>query len=199
SQNTLGISVTTLRKVASPIRKELRQAQEMAHALAAELWASGIHEAKQLAVMLEVPSLVIRWQMDAWTADVDSWDVCDALAMDLWDRTPYAVEKAVEWSARDEEFVKRCAFAMMASLAFKRHDLPDEAYESFFVLIKEQATDERNFVKKAVNWALRQIGKRNERLLARAIEIAREIESMDSRSARWIAKDALRELLPKLP
>lgn len=198
SQNTLGISVTTLRTVAAPIRKELRKEPKAAHALAAELWASRIHEAGQLAVMLEVPSLVTRGQMDAWTADVDSWDVCDALAMDLWVRTPYAAEKAVEWSARDEEFVRRCAFATMAALAFKRHDLPDEAYEPFFALIKERANDERNFVKKAVNWALRQIGKRNERLLARAIEIAREIESMDSRSARWIAKDALRELLPKL-
>ena len=199
SHNTLGISVTTLRKVAAPIRKDLRQAPDTAHALAAELWASSIHEARQFAVMLEVPSLVTRGQMDAWTADVDSWDVCDALAMDLWDRTPYAVENAVAWSAREEEFVRRCAFAALAALAFKRHDLPDEAYEPFFALIMERADDERNFVKKAVNWALRQIGKRNERLLARAIEIAREIESMDSRSARWIAKDALRELLPKLP
>jgi 3-methyladenine DNA glycosylase AlkD len=198
SHNTLGISVTALRKVAAPIRKELRKEPKAAHALAAKLWASGVHEVRQLAVMLEVPSQVTRQQMDAWTADVDSWDVCDALAMDLWDRTPYAMEKAAEWSARNEEFVRRCAFATMAALALNRHDLPDEAYEQFFALIKERAADERNFVKKAVNWALRQIGKRNERLLARAIEVAREIEAMDARSARWIAKDALRELLPKL-
>jgi 3-methyladenine DNA glycosylase AlkD len=117
--------------------------------------------------------------------------------MGLWPRTPYAIDKAIEWAARDEEFVRRCSFATMATLAFKRHYLTDDAYEPFLVLIKEHATDERNFVKKAVNWALRQIGKRNEKLLARAIEVAREIEAMDSRSARWIAKDALRELEPR--
>jgi len=198
SANTLGISVTTLRRVAKPIRKELRSQPDEAHALAGELWASGIHEARQLAEMIEVPALVMPEQMDAWTADLDSWDVCDGLAMGLWPRTPYAVEKAVEWAARDEEFVRRCSFATMAALAFKRHDLPDEAYEPFFALIKEYATDERNFVKKAINWALRQIGKRNEALLVLAIDVARELEATDSRSARWIAKDALRELLPRL-
>ncbi len=197
-RGTLGISVTDLRRLASLLRSELRKRPEAAHDLAAELWASGIHEARQMAVMLEVPALVTREQMDDWTAGVDSWDVGDGLAMDLWDRTPYAVEKAIRWSAREEEFVRRCAFALMAALALKRHDLLDEAYEPFFALIKERATDERNFVKKAVNWALRQIGKRNERLLLRAIEVAREIETSDSRSARWIAKDALRELRPRL-
>jgi 3-methyladenine DNA glycosylase AlkD len=166
--------------------------------LAAALWTTGIHEARQLAEMIEVPTLVTQDQMDAWTADVDSWDVCDALAMGLWPLTPYAIEKAIEWSAREEEFVRRCAFATMAALAFKRHELPNEAYEPFLALIKKHATDERNFVKKAVNWALRQIGKRNDRLLVRAIDVAREIEAMDSRSARWIAKDALRELMPRV-
>ena len=197
SDNTLGISVTALREVAKPIRKELRKQPEEAHALAADLWASGIHEARQLAEMIEVPALVTPVQMDAWTADLDSWDVCDGLAMGLWPRTPYAIDKAVEWAARDEEFVRRCAFATMATLAFKRQDLSDEAYEPFLALIKQYATDDRNFVKKAVTWALRQIGKRNERLLVRAIDVAREIEAMDSRSARWIAKDALRELEPR--
>jgi 3-methyladenine DNA glycosylase AlkD len=197
SEDTLGISVTALRKLASPIRRDLRKQPEAAHELAAQLWASGIHEARQLAEMIEVPALVTREQMDAWTADVDSWDVCDALAMGLWPRTPYAIDKAIEWAARDEEFVRRCAFATMATLAFKRHELPDKAYEPFLALIKEHATDERNFAKKAVSWALRQIGKRNELLLARAIDVAREIEAMESRSARWIAKDALRELLPR--
>lgn len=198
SEGTLGISVTALRKLAQPIRGDLRLRPDEAHALAAELWASGIHEARQLAVMIEVPALVTPAQMDAWTADADSWDVCDALAMDLWDRTPYARDKAIEWSAHEEEFVRRCAFATMATLALKRHHLPDEAYEPFLALIRERADDERNFVKKAVNWALRQIGKRNERLLARAIDVARKLEVSGSRSARWIAKDALRELLPKV-
>ena len=119
--------------------------------------------------------------------------------MGVFSETPYAVEKALEWAGREEEFVRRAAFAMMATFAFKRHAFPDEAYEPFFALIKQHATDDRNFVKKAVNWALRQIGKRNERLLVRAIEVAREVEGVDSRSARWIAKDALRELLPRMP
>jgi 3-methyladenine DNA glycosylase AlkD len=198
TDGTLGISIPALRAVAKPIRKEWKKEPERLHALAAELWASGIHEARILAEMLEVPGLVTPEQMDAWVVEVDSWDICDGLAMGVFSETPYAVEKAVEWAEREEEFVKRAAFAMMATFALKRHAFPDQAYEPFFALIRKHATDDRNFVKKAVNWALRQIGKRNDRLLARAIEVAREIEAMDSRSARWIAKDALRELLPRV-
>jgi 3-methyladenine DNA glycosylase AlkD len=198
TEGTLGISVTTLRAFASPIRKDLRREPERAHALAAELWASGIHEARQLAVMLDPPSLVTPAQMDAWIADVDSWDVCDALAMDLFPRTPYAVDKAIEWAHREPEFERRAAFALMASLARRAHRYPDEIYEPFFALIKQYAFDDRNFVKKAVNWALRQIGKRNGHLLLRAIEVAREVYEQGLPSARWIAKDALRELLPKV-
>ncbi len=197
SQNMLGINVPALRAVAREVRKAVPGKPER-HALSAGLWRSGVHEARTLATMIEVPALVTRGQMDLWVADVDSWDICDGLCMGLFDRTPYAVDKAREWAGRDEEFVRRAGFALMASLAFKRHALPDEAYEPFFPLMKQYATDDRNFVRKAVNWALRQIGKRNERLLVRAIEVARQIEAMDSRSARWIAKDALRELLPRL-
>jgi len=196
--NTLGISVTKLQEVAKPIRKELRLQPEQRHALAAQLWASGIHEARQLATMLDVPALVTPQQMDAWVADLDSWDVCDGVCMDLFDDTPYAFDKAKEWAAREEEFVRRAAFALMAALAFRAKPHPDAAYEPFFALIKMHSTDDRNFVKKAVNWALRQIGKRNGHLLLRAIDVAREIEQIDSRPARWIAKDALRELLPRL-
>ena len=198
TEGTLGISVTTLRAFASPIRKELRKEPERAHALASELWASGIHEARQLAVMLDPPSLVTPAQMDAWVADVDSWDVGDALAMDLFQKTPYAVDKALEWAHREPEFERRAAFALMASLARRAQHYPDETYEPFFDLIKQYAWDDRNFVKKAVNWALRQLGKRNDRLLLRAIEVAREIDAQGSRSARWIAKDAVRELLSKV-
>ena len=193
TKDTLGISVASLRAVARDVRKAVRGKPEL-HTLAAELWASGVHEARELATLIDVAALVTPEQMDAWVADVDSWDVGDGLSMGLFDRTPYAVAKAQEWAERGEEFVRRAGFAMMAALALKRHELPDEAYEPFFALMKRYATDERNFVKKAVNWALRQIGKRNGRLLLRAIDVAREIEAMDSRSARWIAKDALREL-----
>jgi 3-methyladenine DNA glycosylase AlkD len=195
-KGTLGISVASLRVVAREIKKSAPSELER-HALADGLWASGVHEARKLAALVDVVELVTPEQMDAWVADVDSWDVGDGLCMDLFDDTPYAFEKAMEWSHREEEFVRRAAFALMAALAFRAKPFPDEAYEPFFALIKEYATDERNFVRKAVNWALRRIGKRNERLLVRAIEVAREIDGMDSKSARWIAKDALRELLPR--
>lgn len=198
TEGALGISVTTLRSFASPIRKDLRKEPAKAHALAADLWASSIHEARQLAVMLDPPSLVTPAQMDVWVTDADSWDVCDALAMDLFPRTPYAVDKALEWAHREPEFVRRASFALMASLARRSQQYPDEIYEPFFALIKQYAFDDRNFVKKAVNWALRQIGKRNDSLLHRAIEVAREVDAQDSRSASWIAKNALRELVPKV-
>ena len=196
SHNTLGINAPSLQVVARDVRQAAPGKAER-HALAAELWASGVHEARSLATMIEVPALVTPEQMDSWVADVDSWDIGDILCMGLFDRTPHAVVKAQEWAHREEEYVRRAGFALMAALAFRRHTLPDDAYEPFFALMKLYATDERNFVKKAINWALRQIGKRNERLLSRAIDVAREIEAMDSRSARWIAKDALRELLPR--
>src|SRR5574341_1128844 len=196
SHHTLGISVPSLRDVARDIRK-VRPRKPGRHALAAELWASGGHEARGLATMIEIPELVTPEQMDAWVAGVDSWDICNGLCMGLFDRTAFAKEKAQKWAQRKEEFVPRAGFALMAALAFKRHRLADEEYEPFFALMTRYATDERNFVRKAVNWALRQTGKRNERLLVRAIDVAREIEAMDSRSARWIAKDALRELLKR--
>ena len=195
-KGTLGISVASLRVVAREIKKGAPSELER-HALAAELWASGVHEARKLAALVDVAELVTPEQMDAWVLDVDSWDVCDGLCMDLFDDTPYAFDKAMEWSYREEEFVRRAAFALMAALAFRAKPFPDEAYEPFFALIKQYATDERNFVRKAVNWALRGIGKRNDRLLVRAIEVAREIDGMDLKAARWIAKDALRELLPR--
>jgi len=190
---TLGISVASLREVARDVRRAAPGKPER-HELAAGLWASGVHEARELATMIEVPEMVTPPQMDAWVADVDSWDIGDGLCMGLFDRTPHAVEKANEWAHREEEFVRRAGFALMAALALKRHALPDEAYEPFLLLIRRYSTDERNFVKKAVNWALRQIGKRNERLRERAIGVARGMVELESRSARWVARDALREL-----
>jgi 3-methyladenine DNA glycosylase AlkD len=177
--------------------KEAMLSNLQRHGLAADVVGVGGHEARKPAALVDVAELVTPEQMDAWVMDVDSWDVCDGLCMDLFDDTPYAFDKAMEWSHREEEFVRRAAFALMAALAFRAKPFPDEAYEPFFALIEEYATDERNFVRKAVNWALRGIGKRNERLLVRAIEVAREIDGIDSKSARWIAKDALRELLPR--
>lgn len=188
-EGTLGVSIPALRKIAKSYKNN--------HALALAIWASGYHEARILASMIDDPQLVTREQMDGWANAFDSWDVCDQVCMNLFDKTPYAFEKAIEWSEREETFVKRAAFALMASIAFYDKQASNEYFEPFFQIIAREAIDERNFVKKAVNWALRQIGKRNRALQSRAIEIARQISILDSKAARWIAKDALRELTSK--
>ena len=186
TERAFGITVTQLRGYARTLGRD----QE----LAAELWDSGVHEARLLATMVAEPALVTEVQVDAWIRDVDSWDLCDGLCGNLVDRTPFALDKVVEWTARDEEFVKRAGFALIAWMAVHRKDLNDGCFEAFLLTIREGSTDERNYVKKAVNWALRQIGKRSEGLNRRSIETARDIQRMDSRAARWIATDALREL-----
>ena len=186
TKNTLGISVVVLRGMAKGIGKN--------HDLAGRLWSSGIHEARILAPMIEETEKVTEKQMNRWVEDFDSWDICDQCCGNLFDKTPYAYEKAVEWSRDDREFVRRAGYVMMAALSVHDKEADDNEFVQFLSMIKRGATDERNFVKKAVNWALRQIGKRNKRLNKLAIEAAREIKAMDSVSARWIASDALREL-----
>src|SRR6266516_5711109 len=189
SAQVLGISMPTLRKMAKEIGRD--------HALALELWDSGIHEARILTSMIGEPSLVTPQLMDEWVNDFDSWDVCDQVCGNLFDKTPYAYQKAVEWCHREQEFVRRAGFVLMAELAVHDKRASDEAFLPFFQLIKQYAVDERNFVKKAVNWALRQIGKRNSHLRAVAVDWAHAIKQMDSHAARWIANDALRELQKK--
>ena len=185
-EKTLGISIPTLRKMAREIGKD--------HQLAHELWASGIHEARILAGMIDDPKAVDERQMDKWARDFDSWDVCDQVCMNLFWLVPPAYRKCFEWSAKEEEFVKRAGFALMSRLAWSDKKAEDAEFIKFLPIIKREATDERNFVKKAVNWALRQIGKRNIELNKHAIKTAREIAKIDSKSARWIAADALKEL-----
>jgi len=182
----VGVTVTELRRFARDLGHD--------HELAAALWASGVHEARLLASLVDEPALVSEAQMEAWVADLDSWDVSDGVCGNLFDRTPFALDKAVEWSSREPEFEKRAAFALTASAAVHRKDLPDAAFASLLPVIRAQATDERNYVKKAVSWALRQIGKRSSGLNPRAIRTAEQIERIDSRAARWVARDALREL-----
>ena len=186
TENALGVSMPFLRGMAKKIGKD--------HALAGELWDSGIHEARILACLIDDPRKVTSEQMEVWVADIDSWDVCDQCCSNLFDKTPFAWEKAVEWSGREEEFVKRAGFVLMAALAVHDKKAGDERFFPFFPLIIREAGDERNFVRKAVNWALRQLGKRNTRLHRKAIEVAEELAGTVSRSARWIGKDALREL-----
>jgi 3-methyladenine DNA glycosylase AlkD len=185
-RNTLGVSIPTLRRIARQAGKD--------HRLAQELWKSGIHEARILAALVDVPEQVTEAQMERWVKDFDSWDVCDQVCSNLFDKTRFARRKAIEWSKRDEEFVKRAGFVMMAALAVHDKSAPDVVFRKFLRLVQRGATDDRNFVKKAVNWALRQIGKRNAALNRAAQATAREIQQIDSRAARWIAADALREL-----
>ena len=186
SKNTLGVSIPRLRAMAKRIGTD--------HALALELWASGIHEARMLAGFIDDPAMVTETQIERWAKDFDSWDVCDQVCSNLFDKTPFAYEKTAAWSAREEEFVKRAGFVLMAALAVHDKKAPDVRFRGVLPLIAREAADERNFVKKAVNWALRQIGKRNRPLNAAAIASAKRIRKMDSKAARWIAADALREL-----
>lgn len=184
--NTLGISVNTLRGIAREVGKD--------HDLAGELWASGIHEARILASLVDIPIQVTDDQMESWVKDFDSWDVCDQVCQNLFAWTPSACQKALAWSGRSEEFVKRAGFVLIARLAVPSAKTADETLDGFLPIIAREAADERNYVKKAVNWALRQIGKRNRYLHAETIEVARQIERMDSKAARWVARDALKEL-----
>ena len=181
----LGVAMPTLRALARPHRRD--------HALALELWASGVMEAMLCATFIEDPRHITSAQMERWVRDADSWNLTDALAF-LFDRTDHAEKKALAWSARRPEFVKRTGFALMAGLAVHRKELPDETFLGFLPVIRREATDERNFVRKAVNWALRQIGKRNARLRRAARAEARRILRLDTPAARWVARDALREL-----
>lgn len=185
-ENAYGVSIYELRKIAKELGVD--------HELALALWDSGKHEARILAGYIDDPALVTEEQMENWVTDFNSWDLCDQVCSNLFDRTAYGYKKAVEWTKRDEEFVKRAGFVLMAALSVHDKKAPDSRFEKFFPLIKKHANDERNFVKKAVNWALRQIGKRNKSLNTRAVEVAEEIEQVDSKTARWIAKDALAEL-----
>jgi 3-methyladenine DNA glycosylase AlkD len=164
------------------------------HTLALKLWNSGIHEARILAVLIDQPQKVDPAQMEKWVKDFDSWDICDCCCGHLFDRTPLAVRKALQWARRRREYEKRAGFVLMAAMALHDKKAPDSLFLSFLPVIRREAGDERNFVKKAVNWALRQIGKRNPRLRKAAIREADMIRKKPFLSARWIASDALREL-----
>ncbi len=185
-KNTYGVSIPNIRKIAKETGRN--------HPLAQQLWKSGIHEARILACMIDDQDMVSEKQMERWVEDFDSWDVCDQCCSNLFDKTELAHKKAVEWSRRKEEFVKRAGFVLMATLSVHDKEAKDGEFLKFLPIIKREAHDERNFVKKAVNWALRQIGKRNLKLNKAAVKTAKEIMEIDSKSARWIASDALREL-----
>ena len=184
--NALGIPMPFIRKFAKKIGRN--------HELALRLWKTNIHEARILAGLVAEPKKLTEKQMDRWVKDFRSWDVCDQACMNLFDKTPLAFKKALEWSKRNEEFVKRAGFALMASIAVHDRSAGDNEFRKFLAAIVRESNDERNFVRKAVNWALRQIGKRNRALNKTAIRTAKQISKLDSKAAKWIAKEAIREL-----
>ncbi len=189
-----GINVKKAYGVPTPALRRMARDIGRNHALAERLWASGIHDAKSLAALVDNPTEVTEEQMERWARDFDSWDIVDGCVNNLFRKTPFAYAKAKEWTSREEEYIKRAGYVMMACLAVHDKAAADSVFERFLRIIKRGATDERNFVKKAVNWALRQIGKRNLQLRERAIKAATEIQKLDSSAGRWIAADALREL-----
>jgi len=184
--NAYGVSVPNLRKLAKQIGNN--------HQLAHELWNTKIHDARLLASMVADPSKVTKKEMDCWAKQFYSWDVCDQFCNNLFVYTPHIYNKAIEWSGKTHEYKKRAGFVLMAVSAVHKKDWNDEKFISFFPIIKRESTDERNFVKKAVNWAIRQIGKRNLALNNEAIKLANDIKQLDSKSAQWIANNALHEL-----
>lgn len=186
AKGTLGVPVPKLRGLAKRIKTD--------HALALKLWKTGIHEARLLATMIADASALTPEQADAWTADLDSWDTCDQACMNLYRWTPFAWEKIGEWVKDEREFVRRASFALIAALAAGDRKSKNGKFTALFPLIKKYSDDERNFVRKAVNWALRGIGKRNTKLNAAAVKAAKDIAKKESRSARWIAANALSEL-----
>jgi 3-methyladenine DNA glycosylase AlkD len=188
-KNAYGVSAPAVRRLAKEIGTD--------HRLARQLWRSGNHDARGLAALIDDHRQVTEEQMESWAKDFDSWAVVDGACNNLFRKTAFAHPKAIEWAEREEEFVKRAGFSMMACLAVHDEPAPDKQFLRFLAIVKRKSTDERNFVKKAVNWALRQIGKRNLRLRQAAISTAKRIRRFDSKAARWIAADALRELTSK--
>ena len=189
-----GIRAKVVYGVAKPKMDELARRIGRDHELALELWKTGVHDARILAGMIDEAAKVTPPQMERWVRDFDNWDVCDGTCCHLFAHTGGAWKKAVAWSRRKPEFEKRAGFALMAYLAVHDKTAKDAEFLRLLPLIRQEAGDDRNFVRKAVNWALRQIGKRNVKLNAAAIRAGERIQKMGSRAARWIAADALREL-----
>ncbi|HYD42361.1 MAG TPA: DNA alkylation repair protein [Anaeromyxobacter sp.] len=198
-ENAFGVSVYELRRIAKRLGTD--------HGLALALWETGNHEARLLACFVDDPAAVTEAQLEAWAAGFDSWDVCDQATTSLFDRTPHAWRKAVEWAGREEEWVKRAGFSLMAGLASHDREAAEASFRKLLPLVERGAFDERNFVKKAVSWALRNLGKRNLALHAAAVACAERIRAAANRraggerggepavrAARWVAADALREL-----
>jgi 3-methyladenine DNA glycosylase AlkD len=181
-----GVSVANLHLLAKQYRKD--------RPLAAALWRTGWYEARMLTAFVDDPALVTPAQMDRWARDFDNWAICDTVCLHLFDRSPHAWEKVAAWSDRPEEFVKRAAFALLAGLSVHDKRASDDRFSDALPLVERAAADPRNFVKKAVNWALRTIGRRSAALNAEALAVARRLTASPEAAPRWVGKDALREL-----
>jgi len=185
-EGRLGVSVPELRKLAKEVGRD--------HRLAQSLWKTGIAEARIVAAFVDDPAAVTSAQMDRWVKDFDSWDVCDQACLSLFDKSPLAWQKIPRWAGREQEFVKRAAFALIAGLAWHDKQAADQRFTDLFPILMKGADDDRNYVKKAVSWAIRNIGKRNPKLNRAAVKLAKDIQRMDSKASRWVAADAIREL-----
>lgn len=186
SKNAYGVSTPVFMRMSKEIGKN--------HSLALKLWRTGIYDARVLAFLIEDANKVTEQQMERWVKDFDNWAICDGCCLHLFDHTRFVYKKIIEWTEREEEFVKRAGFTLIATRGVHDKLASDDLFTSFLSIIEYNSCDERKYVMKAVNWALRQIGKRNIQLNKKAIRTAQEIQKLDSRSARWIASDALREL-----
>jgi 3-methyladenine DNA glycosylase AlkD len=182
----LGVRVPILRKIAKGLGTD--------HDLALALWDTGIIEARTVASIIADPAQMTGDMMDTWVADLDAWDICDQVCMNLFEKTPLAWTKIGEWSTREEEFVRRAAYALLACLAWHDKTAPDQAFIDLLPVIRAGAGDGRNFVKKAVSWALRNIGKRNQNLHTAALALAHQLGQSHERTSRWIANDVIRDL-----
>jgi 3-methyladenine DNA glycosylase AlkD len=178
----------------SAVIKSIVKCYRRNHALAAALWQSGVYEARYLASELDEPAKVTPEQMDAWAADFDNWAICDGACLHLFVKTPFVEEKIRQWVADEREFVRRAGFALLVAYTVHGKAIPDKAFAGFLELVERYSTDQRAYVRKAVNWALRQIGKHSQALHRPALALARRLAASDDKSARWIGKDAVREL-----
>jgi 3-methyladenine DNA glycosylase AlkD len=186
SPKIFGVSVATIRELGKRLGQD--------HELALALWPTGWHEARMLAAFVEDPDRVTSRQMDGWARDFDNWALCDTVCLHLFDKTPHAWRQVKRWSGRRDEFVRRAAFATLAGLALHDTRAADEQFLRALPLIEAAATDDRILVRKGVSWALRTVGRRSDRLNVAATDVARRLIDMESRSARWIGRDAFREL-----
>ena len=186
SNNAFGVPVGQIRELAKRLGRN--------HELAQALWDSGWYEARMLATFVDEPNLVTPAQMDRWCKDFDNWAICDTACFHLFDKTPHAFKKVSQWSKRKDEFVKRGAFALLASLALHDKKSDDRLFAECLPLIEKAATDDRNFVKKGVSWALRGVGRRSPDLKASALILSEQLAASPNSTARWIGKDALRDL-----